>query len=123
ITGKEPVLGPGGEGAAEDGRLLAKGANVKTNAALTLEEDESLVEQPRLHHSLINRDDLVGCKVRILARIEGTVLEHHLHAVIGIGIERMTSDPRRLVPLTLDRAVFGASGMGSNYGAHRAPAP
>src|SRR5690606_41299521 len=47
VAGEDEIVLPHGEGGAQDRRFLAERADVKSDASLSLERDESLVEQDR----------------------------------------------------------------------------
>ena len=118
VGGEDQSCGRHGGRRAEDGRLLADGADVEADAPLALQRDHALVELANAEHRAIEGDDLGLADLRIRQRIERAVLSQDLDDVFREGVERVPRH-RRSVRVLVARSG-GERRRGKRCSRHKA---
>ena len=120
-AGHEVVFGADGVGAGDDARLLAGGADVEADAALALQRQQALVQQPAAQHAGVHLPQLVGRQRRHPRRIGPAGLVQDLQQAGGGGLLGVGPDLGEFLAGGV-RAGSGARALGGRRGRSR-PAP
>jgi hypothetical protein len=88
VAGEQPVLLPHGECGADDGRLFAQTAHVKTDAPLALQGRQALVQEPRFDHVPVDEAQIVPRKLGIVLRGKRAVVTQRPNDFGGRALHR-----------------------------------
>jgi hypothetical protein len=79
VTGDDPISVAKRCGRADDGRLFSEGADVKRDAALSLNLLEPIVDDAGSDHRLVERDDLVDRQAWVELWVQASVVSYDVH--------------------------------------------
>src|SRR5690606_27505044 len=111
VTREDPVRVAHRVRGAEDGRLLAEGADVEPDAPLPLQRGEALIQGPREHEASVDLHDLLGREPWIVLWVEGPVVPENAEHLQGLLHTRcaLVRTHRRTSRRAIMLAVPGAS--------------